>query len=79
VKADCLLEDAITPRSARLHVSISDGNASVTGICHLRAAAAGERMAHRHESFWQCMHTSKEARTLNARWQTGRAPWKIWT
>jgi glucose-1-phosphate cytidylyltransferase len=42
-------------------------------------AAAGELMAYRHESFWQCMDTLKEAQDLDALWQTGRAPWKIWT
>lgn len=46
-------------------------------LCDL--AAAGELMAWRHESFWQCMDTLKEAQELNALWQTGRAPWKIWT
>jgi glucose-1-phosphate cytidylyltransferase len=46
-------------------------------LCGL--AAAGELMAYRHESFWQCMDTLKEAQDLDALWQTGRAPWKIWT
>jgi glucose-1-phosphate cytidylyltransferase len=42
-------------------------------------AAAGELMAYRHESFWQCMDTLKEAQELNSLWQAGRAPWKVWT
>jgi glucose-1-phosphate cytidylyltransferase len=46
-------------------------------LCGL--ATAGELMAYRHESFWQCMDTLKEAQDLDALWQTGRAPWKIWT
>ncbi len=46
-------------------------------LCNL--AAAGELMAYRHESFWQCMDTLKEAQDLNALWQSGQAPWKIWT
>ncbi|MGI9508476.1 MAG: sugar phosphate nucleotidyltransferase [Geminicoccaceae bacterium] len=41
-----------------------------------RLAKDGELMAYRHESFWQCMDTLKEAQTLNALWQEGRAPWK---
>ena len=43
-----------------------------------RLAAAGELMAYRHESFWQCMDTLKEAQDLNALWQIGKAPWKVW-
>lgn len=39
-------------------------------------AKDGELMAYRHESFWQCMDTLKEAQTLNALWRDGRAPWK---
>ena len=46
-------------------------------LCGL--AQAGELMAYRHEAFWQCMDTLKEAQDLNALWQSGRAPWKIWT
>jgi glucose-1-phosphate cytidylyltransferase len=41
-------------------------------------AAAGELMARRHEGFWQCMDTLKEAQDLNRLWQEGRAPWKAW-
>ena len=46
-------------------------------LCGL--ARAGELMAYRHEAFWQCMDTLKEAQDLNALWQSGRAPWKIWS
>ncbi|MDH3663827.1 MAG: sugar phosphate nucleotidyltransferase [Alphaproteobacteria bacterium] len=41
-----------------------------------RLARDCELMAYRHESFWQCMDTLKEARALNALWREGRAPWK---
>ena len=41
-----------------------------------RLAADGELMAYRHETFWQCMDTLKEAQTLNALWRDGKAPWK---
>jgi glucose-1-phosphate cytidylyltransferase len=43
-----------------------------------RLAAAGELMARRHEGFWQCMDTLKEAQDLNRLWQEGRAPWRVW-
>jgi glucose-1-phosphate cytidylyltransferase len=41
-------------------------------------AAAGELMAYRHQAFWQCMDTLKEAQQLNTLWQTNNAPWKAW-
>jgi glucose-1-phosphate cytidylyltransferase len=41
-----------------------------------RMAADGELMAFKHESFWQCMDTLKEAQTLNALWRDNIAPWK---
>ena len=45
----------------------------------LRAlAAAGELRAYRHEGFWECMDTYKDAIALNDMWAAGRAPWRIW-
>ena len=41
-------------------------------------ARDGELHAYRHEGFWQCMDTLKEAQTLNALWEQGAAPWTIW-
>jgi glucose-1-phosphate cytidylyltransferase len=38
-------------------------------------AAAGELMAYRHTSFWQCVDTPRDKRTLEALWQGGVAPW----
>ncbi len=32
----------------------------------------------RHEDFWQCMDTVKDAKYLNDLWETGKAPWKVW-
>jgi len=43
-----------------------------------RLAAAGQLMAYRHESFWQCMDTLREKRLLDSLWVKGRAPWKVW-
>ena len=40
-----------------------------------KLARDGELMAYRHDKFWQCMDTLKEAQTLNALWREGRAPW----
>lgn len=38
-------------------------------------AAAGELHAYRHEGFWDCMDTYKDAVLLNDLWAQGRAPW----
>ncbi len=43
-----------------------------------RLAAAGELRAHRHEGFWECMDTYKDAVQLNDLWASGEAPWKLW-
>ncbi|MGE4427692.1 MAG: sugar phosphate nucleotidyltransferase, partial [Solirubrobacteraceae bacterium] len=38
-------------------------------------AAAGRLHSHRHEGFWACMDTYKDARRLNELWDAGTAPW----
>ncbi|HWO16808.1 MAG TPA: sugar phosphate nucleotidyltransferase [Solirubrobacterales bacterium] len=42
-----------------------------------RLAAAGKLRAHRHEGFWDCMDTYKDAVVLNDLWASGEAPWKV--
>jgi glucose-1-phosphate cytidylyltransferase len=41
-------------------------------------ACAGELRAHRHEGFWECMDTYKDAVQLNDLWASGEAPWRLW-
>jgi glucose-1-phosphate cytidylyltransferase len=41
-----------------------------------RLAADGQLRAYRHEGFWDCMDTYKDAVVLNDLWQRGEAPWK---
>jgi glucose-1-phosphate cytidylyltransferase len=41
-------------------------------------AAAGELRAHRHEGFWDCMDTYKDAVVLNDLWAGGEVPWTVW-
>jgi glucose-1-phosphate cytidylyltransferase len=41
-------------------------------------ASAGELRAFRHEGFWDCMDTYKDAVLLNDLWAAGQAPWKQW-
>lgn len=42
-------------------------------------AAAGELMAYRHNSFWQCMDTMREKQILEDYWASNHAPWKVWS
>ncbi len=44
-----------------------------------KLAAAGELMAYRHHSFWQCMDTLREKHLLQSLWDSGSPPWKLWS
>jgi glucose-1-phosphate cytidylyltransferase len=43
-----------------------------------RLAADQQLHAFRHEGFWDCMDTYKDAVTLNDLWASGAAPWRVW-
>lgn len=43
-----------------------------------RLAADGQLRGFRHEGFWDCMDTYKDAVVLNDLWAAGDAPWRIW-
>ena len=42
-------------------------------------ARDGQLSAYCHEGFWQCMDTLRDRRQLEALWQGGKAPWKVWS
>lgn len=42
-------------------------------------AKDGQLMAYKHVGFWQCMDTLRDKHLLNELWDSGEAPWKIWT
>ena len=44
-----------------------------------RLAADGELRAYRHEGFWDCMDTYKDAALLNDLWYGGNPPWRVWS
>jgi glucose-1-phosphate cytidylyltransferase len=44
-----------------------------------RLATAGQLRAFRHEGFWDCMDTYKDAIALNDLWTGGSPPWKVWS
>jgi glucose-1-phosphate cytidylyltransferase len=43
-----------------------------------RLAREGQLMAYRHEGFWQCVDTLRDLNLLEATWQSGQAPWRLW-
>jgi glucose-1-phosphate cytidylyltransferase len=43
-----------------------------------RLAGDGQLRAYRHEGFWDCMDTYKDAVVLNDLWSAGRAAWRTW-
>jgi glucose-1-phosphate cytidylyltransferase len=44
-----------------------------------RLAADGQLRAFRHEGFWDCMDTYKDAILLNDLWDAGEPPWTAWS
>ncbi len=43
-----------------------------------RLAEAGELKAYIHNGFWKPMDSKKEMDSLEAMWESGHAPWKVW-
>ena len=43
-----------------------------------RLAEEGQLMSYQHRGFWQCMDTLREKMELEALWESGKAPWKVW-
>jgi glucose-1-phosphate cytidylyltransferase len=44
-----------------------------------RCAADGQLMVYEHAGYWQCMDTYRDWESLEKQWQSGRAPWKVWS
>jgi glucose-1-phosphate cytidylyltransferase len=42
-------------------------------------ARDGNLMAYRHSGFWQPMDTIRDKTQLEALWNSGHAPWKVWS
>ena len=42
-------------------------------------AAEGELVAYCHEGFFYAMDTYREYLLLNEMWNSGKAPWKVWS
>ena len=41
-------------------------------------ARDGQLAAYKHNGFWQPMDTLRDKQHLQALWQSGNAPWKVW-
>ena len=58
---------------------IKDGDATIWERSPMEALAAEGRLkANRHTGFWKCMDTLRDKTELEALWQSGKAPWKVW-
>jgi glucose-1-phosphate cytidylyltransferase len=43
-----------------------------------RLAREGQLAAYEHDGFWQPMDTLRDKNQLEALWNSGNAPWKVW-
>lgn len=43
-----------------------------------KLAQDSQLAAYRHDDYWQCMDTVRDAQYLNRLWDSGTAPWKVW-
>jgi glucose-1-phosphate cytidylyltransferase len=57
---------------------IEDDDTAWEGVPLPTLAANGQLMAFEHRGFWQPMDTLREKNQLEALWNTGKAPWKVW-
>jgi len=44
-----------------------------------RCAQDGEMVSYNHDGYWQPMDTQREYGLLNDLWESGQAPWKVWS
>ncbi|WP_129777771.1 glucose-1-phosphate cytidylyltransferase [Peristeroidobacter soli] len=45
----------------------------------MQLASSGQLAAFEHRGFWQPMDTLREKNLLEELWQSGKAPWKVWS
>lgn len=56
-----------------------DGDATSWEVGPLeRLAEEGQLRAYRHAGFWQPMDTLRDKNRLEALWESGAAPWRVW-
>jgi glucose-1-phosphate cytidylyltransferase len=65
---------------SRLFDYLTDGDATILERAPLeRLAREGQLFAYCHTGFWKCMDTLREKNQLQTMWDSGKAPWKVWT
>jgi len=57
---------------------IADDRSSWEGQPLTQLAEQGQLIAFAHKGFWQPMDTLRDKNYLEALWDSGKAPWKIW-
>jgi glucose-1-phosphate cytidylyltransferase len=57
---------------------ITDDSDSLESGLLTRLASEKQLTVYQHRGFWQCMDTFREYQVLNARWESGDAPWALW-
>ncbi|MBS0564831.1 MAG: glucose-1-phosphate cytidylyltransferase [Proteobacteria bacterium] len=59
--------------------ALLDGDDTIWERAPLQRLAQDDQLrAFEHNGFWQPMDTLRERQELEAHWQSGRAPWKVW-
>ena len=60
-------------------LDLIDNDSSIwEGFPLTELARQGELMAFEHKGFWQAMDTLRDKNQLDALWDSGKAPWKVW-
>ena len=44
-----------------------------------RCVAEGQLKLYEHGGYWQCMDTYRDWESLERQWQSGKAPWNVWS
>lgn len=58
---------------------IEDDDSSFEHSALERLAAEEQLISYKHEGFWQPMDTLREHKLLETYWETGEAPWRVWS
>jgi glucose-1-phosphate cytidylyltransferase len=59
---------------------LKEGDETVLERAPLEGLAKdGQLVAYRHNGFWRCMDTLRDKQLLCQLWETGDAPWKVWS
>jgi glucose-1-phosphate cytidylyltransferase len=57
---------------------IADDQTSLEAEPLEKLAGTGQMAAYEHSGFWQAMDTMRDKNALEALWNSGKTPWKVW-